>query len=265
MSDLQKLLSERKPRRPPSRLNGEFITNTQIGFWAERCIEEAINARKEIKAVHYGHAEGSIMTKEEFKEYYDRLEESIQKVGKRPDLLVLKSEDWEKLGQPSDLSSKSDNDSMQVAQEALAGLEVRSSFWKALKYEQVSKKSLSFTVKKEDLAILNKWREVMGTEVFYTQVFLDVAYIISFSRIIEILQGKACKFKETKGKTPYKITYFIPVSCGEKLGVIVEPPQFCYQVWETENGQLILYAIPQGGKLVLEEDVISEILSLKSR
>lgn len=119
----------------PTQASSNFITNKEQGDWAEDLIFRAINGTaKNYVAVRYGKSDDLIAGDDGFKDFYNEFQDELDIIGKRPDLLVFKKEDFNSdLG--FDISKIPHNAITEYVKKAIAGLEVRSSAFLIEKYE----------------------------------------------------------------------------------------------------------------------------------
>ncbi len=114
--------------RPPSTASSEFLTNKEQGDWAERIVLGAINENSpEYIAVKYGRAESLAAGDEGFSSFYLEYQDELNKIGKKPDLLIFHRSDF-----PD--SALIDLDDDETVRRAVAAIEVRSSSFLANKY-----------------------------------------------------------------------------------------------------------------------------------
>lgn len=118
----------------PTQASSEFITNKQQGDWAEDVIRKAINGNSQnIVAVKYGKSDDLVAGDEGFEDLFNDYQEELDTIGKRPDILLFKRNDFdETLGY--DISSKPNNEISNYVAKAVAGIEVRSSAFLINKY-----------------------------------------------------------------------------------------------------------------------------------
>lgn len=124
-ADTMDFSKDRKRGTTPSMASSEFITNKQQGDWAEELLFNAINeSSKNYVAVRYGRSDDIVAGDEGFKEFYEKYQDELCSIGKRPDLLIFSKTDFrEDYG--LDISCKQDID--EYVRKAIAGIEVRSS------------------------------------------------------------------------------------------------------------------------------------------
>lgn len=120
---------------PPTQASSNFITNKEQGDWAEDLIYRAINeTSKNYVAIRYGKSDDLIAGDQGFDEFYTDFQDELDTIGKRPDLLVFRKEDYdENLGY--DISKIEHSQITEYVKKAIAGLEIRSSAFLIDKYE----------------------------------------------------------------------------------------------------------------------------------
>ena len=118
----------------PTQASSEFITNKQQGDWAEDVLFRAINDNSEnIVAVRYGKSDDLVAGDAGFEKFFNDYQIELDTIGKRPDILLFKKEDFDtNLGY--DISSKSSTEIGDYVAKAIAGIEVRSSAFLINKY-----------------------------------------------------------------------------------------------------------------------------------
>lgn len=120
----------------PTQASSEFITNKQQGDWAEDVIFRAINDYSEnIVAVRYGKSDDLVAGDAGFELFFNDYQNELDTIGKRPDILLFKKNDFdEELGY--DISSKKSSEIGDYVSKAFAGIEVRSSAFLINKYTE---------------------------------------------------------------------------------------------------------------------------------
>ena len=126
----------RDPARAPTQASSNFITNKEQGDWAENLIFKAINeTSKNFVAVKYGKSDDLVAGEDGFDSFYQEFQDELDTIGKRPDLLIFKQEDFNAdLGY--DISQTSHHLVTEYVKKAIAGIEVRSSAFLIDKYEE---------------------------------------------------------------------------------------------------------------------------------
>lgn len=132
----------------PTQASSNFITNKEQGDWAEDLIFRAINeASDHYIAVKYGKSDDLIAGEEGFDQFYQEFQHELDTIGKRPDLLIFKKQDFNtKLG---DNISNIDHSKIEdYVKKAVAGLEIRSSAFLIDKYEEEMQKRTTIHLNK---------------------------------------------------------------------------------------------------------------------
>lgn len=136
--------------RTPTQASSNFITNKEQGDWAENLIFTAINKlSNDLVAVKYGKSDDLVAGEEGFEHFFQEFQDELDKIGKRPDLLIFKRSDFDHhLGfNISKLNHKLIND---YVKKAIAGIEVRSSAFLIDNYDKAMNEK---TKKYLDLAL----------------------------------------------------------------------------------------------------------------
>jgi len=132
----------------PTQASSEFITNKQQGDWAEDVIFRAINDNSEnIVAVKYGKSDDLVAGDSGFEEFFNNYQRELDTIGKRPDILLFKKEDFDKES-GYDISSKPNNEIGEYVTKAIAGIEVRSSAFLINKYTEETNRIICENTKK---------------------------------------------------------------------------------------------------------------------
>ncbi|MGB1205091.1 MAG: AccI family restriction endonuclease [Chitinophagales bacterium] len=126
---------KRKRSSPPTQASSNFITNKEQGDWAELLIFRAINETFDgYVAVRYGKSDDLIAGDAGFDVFYNEFQDELDTIGKRPDLLIFKEDDFNQaLGY--DISKLAHSSIDNYVKKAVAGLEIRSSAFLIDKYE----------------------------------------------------------------------------------------------------------------------------------
>ena len=106
------------------------------GDWAENLVFRAINeTSKNFVAVKYGKSDDLVAGEDGFDTFYQDFQDELDTIGKRPDLLIFRKEDFNKdLG--FDISQIPHHTITEYVKKAIAGIEVRSSAFLIDKYEE---------------------------------------------------------------------------------------------------------------------------------
>lgn len=121
---------------PPTQASSMFISNKEQGDWAEDLIFRAINeTSKNYVAVRYGKSDDIVAGEKGFDQFYNEFQDELDTIGKRPDLLIFKKEDFD-INFDYDISNIPHSEITDYVKKAIAGLEIRSSAFLIDKYEQ---------------------------------------------------------------------------------------------------------------------------------
>jgi type II restriction enzyme len=126
----------RDPARTPTQASSNFITNKEQGDWAENLVFKAINkTSKNFIAVKYDKFDDLVAGEDGFDKFYQDFQDELDTIGKRPDLLIFRKEDFNKdLG--FDISQIPHHTITEYVKKAIAGIEVRLSSFLIDKYEE---------------------------------------------------------------------------------------------------------------------------------
>jgi hypothetical protein len=273
------LTVKRKRGTAPTQAFSDFLTHSEQGDWAEILFFNTLkNSDIPFIPVRYGKSDKIIAGDPNFKSFYNSYQDELDVIGKRPDILLFKPEDYKKEW-GEDISQMSLESLKMIVPKAIAGFEVRSSAYLTKNF--ISKKDrpfLSFTPKVEDLLVVLKWIKTYGVPHFYVQIFFDAIYIISFKDILLLLKEaqvdeKGIKNKKIKGKiggspafvieknpkNQYKETIHIYLDRGHKLADNVEYPKLIGCKKELAGGRLLHYVTFEGGRTEIKN---TELLNL---
>jgi len=252
----------------PTDARSEFLANRAMGDWAEDALARAVrNARPDWQVCMYGNAQRIAVGEPGFKEFYLSILEDVRLFGKRPDLLILSKD----AAVPDDISAAPTPAVEKLVRNSIAGIEVRSSKFEALKYMAVRKEERaagerggrecpSFTVKVEDLRIVYRWLERYRKPQTYCQVFFDSVFAVNFLDIFAIVaSGKGFQI-ETPAKSQEKATIMIPITSGVQVGHFTSLPQFKASVRVTRLGRHDAYVVPTGGCLEVDGRLLEQVL-----
>ena len=251
MLTLPDLVATARPKRkaPPPRGLDFFIRWSQ-GAWAEKRVIEAINRDHSWSAFQYGASRGDPKSFEEFKGEWEAYQTAQGRMGKRPDVLVFDRSivpelDAKVSGGLSNMKLQPDVNLLGIPEKSLCGIEVETSFWKALTAESKGL-PLSFTLKEEDVAGIRQWMRIASKHILMVQVFLDSAWAIDLTGVIEDVARGAIK-AQVDYKTR-KATYKIPLRKGVVFGTLEEVPVANLRILETERGQILPFPVFEGGR-----------------
>ncbi len=274
---------KRKRGTAPTQAFSDFLTHSEQGDCAEILFFNTIK-KSDIPyiPVRYGKSDKIIAGDPAFKSFYNSYQDELDLIGKRPDILLFKPEDYQKTW-GDDISQLSQEELKSIVPKAVAGFEVRSSAYLTKKF--VPKKDrpfLSFTPKVEDLLVVLKWIETFGVPHFYVQVFFDSIYIISFKDILLLLKDaqideRGIKNKKFLGKinnspafvieknpkNQYKETIHIYLDRGHILSNKMDFPKLVGTRKELAGGRLLHYVTFDGGNTDLNKDDLIKLIEDK--
>lgn len=186
---------------PPTQASSEFITNREQGDWAERLILNALNkTNQNFVAVRYGKADQYVAGEAGFEEFYKSYQDELDSIGKRPDLLIFKVEDYD-YDWSFDISRLPRNLLENIVPKSVAGLEVRSSSFLIEQYDKE---------RNEQLVVLRARLFQIRDEI--VSEFLDLLP----ETLLQTLSGVT----EENLKT---LTYRVPVrKADERIGALSE-------------------------------------------
>lgn len=269
---------QRKRSKPPTQAFSEFLTNREQGDWAERLVFSAINkVNKHFVAVQYGKSDRLVAGEVGFKEFYESYQDELDRIGKRPDILVFRTQDY-KQDWNFNISNLPEDEQMAIVPNAIAGLEIRSSSFLVEKYDfhiqqkadsakkTTQREFLSFTPKAEDIMIVYKWIQTFNVPHFYFQVFFDKVYGISFENILKLITDPANRnkkyFIEKDEKNQQKTTIKINVKEGFEIASKVDMPSHQSDYRELDRGRLLFYVKFEGGEAYLNTENLFRLLNL---
>ncbi|MBA2376670.1 MAG: AccI family restriction endonuclease [Actinomycetota bacterium] len=183
-----------KPTRPPTFRGSDFAMRYAQGQWSEERIMESVNASDSYRALPYGRSQVGPENKEEIPEYWEKYIRA-ESVGKRPDILIVRREDFERLSDrlPEDATLATDEELAPFLDVAVCAIEAENSLWVAEKMpdygaERITRKDFkapTVIVKEQDAPELMAWQEHHRIPVCVVQVFYDRGYIIRLDEIME--------------------------------------------------------------------------------
>ena len=257
-----------KSRRkvPPPRGLDFFIRWSQ-GAWAEERVIEAINKDPSLSAFHYGASRGDPKSFEQFKVEWEAYQNAQTRMGKRPDVLIFDRLVVPELesrvnGGLGIMALQPDVELFGVPEMSMCGIEVETSFWKALTAESRGL-PLSFTLKEEDVSGIRQWMGVTKRPIVMVQVFFDSAWAIDLGRVIQdVRRGSIKPVVDYKTR---KATYKIPLRHGVPFGLLEEAPEPRIRVLETDRGQILPFPVFEGGRFELTNEFKGLLRSLPSQ
>lgn len=274
---------KRKRGTAPTQAFSDFLTRSEQGDWAEILFFNTLKkSNLPYIPVRYGRSDKIIAGDPNFKTFYNSYQDELDLIGKRPDILLFKPEDYQKIW-GDDISQLSQDKLKPIVPKAIAGFEVRSSAYLTKRF--VPKKDrpfLSFTPKVEDLLVVLKWIETFGVPHFYVQIFFDSIYIISFKDILLLLKEtqideRGIKNKKILGKignspafvieknpkNQYKETIHIYLDRGHVLSDKMDFPKLVGSRKELAGGRLLHYVSFDGGSTEINKNDLIKLIEDK--
>jgi hypothetical protein len=255
------LATDRPKVRPPGLASSEFLTHRQQGDWAEDLVIKLLNKNLQgVIAVPYGRSEDLSAGDVGFKDFFIKYQKELDEIGKCPDVLLFKKDVLTSPIKSQISDNQNKKEIISIVQKADAALEVRSSAYIVKNYndfydhaeKEEDRKSLSFTVKVEDLKIVIKWIEIHQIPHYYVQVFFDSIYVISFKKILEILsnpENKNEKYSiDRDTKNQFKTTIKINIDEGTCIYSSLHFPKSESQRKILEKGRVLHFV-----KLIQEQ------------
>lgn len=251
----------------PTHADSKFIAEQALGDWAESALASAIrDLETDFAPIHYGTSSKKMAGDDGFKEEFIVGTKETRLYGKRPDLLLLP----EPIQCALDVSSQPILELDEIANAAVASIEVRSSRLEAQTYiryrtkqtqegKKVTNPEPSITVKIEDLQKVYRWIERYQIPQIYCQVFFDQVNAINVLEIMEFIAATP-KLRIENPARSRKTTIMIPLSNSRVVGKLVSEPDFSVSQQTTLTGRRVIYTVPAGGKIELDELALREAL-----
>jgi hypothetical protein len=244
------------PRRP-SAAYSESLINQRLAEWTEATLKASFNQQsKNYVAVNYAAGGRLIAGESGFVDVFNKYHSEIRVIGKRPDLLVFDRGTVKRLNLTEDISEMEPQRLIIMARKAARALVVKPGRYLAAQYRKAKGQEQSFTPKLEDLPVITHWIVEHRVPCFYTQVFFDEAYIISFEKILRIVEETGTERMDEVGKNQGKSIFYIPVTEGVLAGQIAEAPKWEAATKVMADGRVIIYASPSGGRMELKEEMM---------
>lgn len=271
---------KRKRGNTPTQAFSNFLTNRQQGEWAEALFFDCLK-KADIKyiPVRYGKSDQIIAGDPELKNFYNKYQDELDSIGKRPDILLFEPETY-KPEWGEDISILPLSDLKNIVAKSMAGFEVRSIAYLTKKFKpKKDRPFLSFTPKVEDLLGVLKWINTFDIPHYYVQVFFDTIYIIPFSEILSLLKDAQIKERGKKNrkilgyieeefafqieknpKNQYKETIHLFLNQGHLLSDSISKPCLIGNRKELSGGRLLHYVSFDGGKSKIKEEVLLRLI-----
>lgn len=196
-----------KRLKAPNFRGSDFVMRYEQGRWAEDRILASINASSGYRALAYGRSGVGPKDKAKIPEYWAKYIQA-ESIGKRPDLLVLRREDYDRLRHllPEDSTLATDEELQPFLEFAVCGIEAENSLWVVEKMPDYGKTKLTkisfiaptVIVKREDEAPLMAWQDHFGIPICVVQVFYDRAYIVPLQQIVDSVKAVQAAAEEVR-------------------------------------------------------------------
>jgi hypothetical protein len=274
----------------PRKVRGsDFLMRWSQGQWSEERIKEAVDKTDRFFALPYGPS-GTAPDDDirKFEIYFERLEAAGLGNMKRPDLLIFKVENQERINQIvgelqgiEELPFTSENDArmQELLSMTIIAVECENSLWRATKMPAYGSelrpmkrlggrlglpkgaKLPSVIIKDEDRVPLKRWQDSTGISIHVWQVFYDKAYGLSLNDAEQLFDSGIVEPKEQSyslpgGNSKKKWTYFTPYQYAYELGESREDPELVPDYIEDKNGHILPYVKFRGGSLELSETAL---------
>ena len=275
----------------PRRLRGsDFLMRWSQGVWSEERITQAVNQNGEFFAIPYGPS-GTAPDNDvrAFELYFERLDAAGLGNIKRPDLLIFKQEDQEKimeaveyLGGISELPFIQENypNMQKILSKAIVAIECENSLWKGslmpdYRTELKPQKRLggklglkknavlpTIIIKEEDREPLQAWQDSNGIPIHVWHVFFDMAFGLALDeaqRLIEegyILPTEQT-FQAPGGATTKKLLYKFYYRYGYPLSDALEEPGLIAKSITDKNGHILPYVHFEGGEMSMRDEALN--------
>lgn len=120
--------------------------------------------------------------------------------------------------------------------------------------------SLSFTVKVEDIIAIARWISNYGVHHFFVQVLFDKIFMISFRRVLQIIQDKSDYEIAKDLRNQFKTTIKIPLSKGKEIGTIKSLPLLKGEYKLLPRGRIMYFIKFSGGTAEMNTDTVLDIV-----
>jgi len=273
--DIIDLAQKRKRVNPPTQAFSQFVINREQGDWAEDLLFRAIlEVDRGIIPVRYGRTDKIVAGEPGFKEFYNKYQDELEEIGKRPDLIIFRESNYDDKWN-YDITSLDTELLDLIIPKAIAAFEIRSSAFLVKEYQKYveseerrgKRQFLSFTPKVEDIHVIYKWIKIYGVPHFYVQVFFDKVYCIPFEDILKIIADNTARNKtfmiERNARNQFKSTIHIDVNNGVCIAEKIEMPEHKSEVKKLVSGRLLFYVTFQGGYTQIDLTNLMRVLGLE--
>ena len=273
----------------PRRLRGsDFLMRWSQGAWSEYRLTQATEETTHYFAIPYGPS-GTAPTNDvrAYELYFERLEAAGLGKIKRPDLLIFKKSERDKInelikniGGLAELPFIKEDDLKELVAKAVIAVECENSLWKASKMPDFGsiftpqkrldgKLGLKKTavlptviIKEEDEHPLISWQSRNKTKIHVWHVFYDRAYGLSLDEAMRLVkEGYVLPteqvFQAPGGATTKKIIYKFPYQYAYPLAISTKEPKLQADCIEDKNGHILPYVKFEGGEIKILPEAIT--------
>lgn len=281
----------------PRRLRGsDFLMRWSQGVWSEERLTQAVNATGRYFALPYGPS-GTAPDNDvrAFEQYFERLDKAGLGNIKRPDLLIYRTRDKERVDSAvralngiSNLPfTPEDDPKMQdLLEHAIIAVECENSLWRAKQMPDYTspltpqkrlggryglKKTAvvpTIIIKEEDREPLKTWQERRRIPIHVWHAFFDEAYGIPFVKAEHLfacgdIEPTEQVFQAPGGATTKKVIYKIYYHHAYPLATTVEEPKLVADSITDKNGHILPYVRFVGGKFQLSSPALAVLDAVK--
>lgn len=282
----------------PRRLRGsDFLMRWSQGVWSEELLLQAVNETGRYFALPYGPSGVAPDDVREFELYFERLEKAGLGRIKRPDLLIFRESDKEKVeslvgqfGGVQELPFTPEDELQSLLSLAIIAVECENSLWRAsqmpdygtpLKPQKrlggqlgLKKSAVLPTVilKEEDRKPLLDWQAHTGIPIHIWHVFYDRAFGIALGIIENLvndgqIEGTQQVFQAPGGAVSRKIIYKVYYHYAYPLCISTEHPALVAKHIIDKNGHILPYVKFEDGRMELTSEaleVLDAAVSMRS-
>lgn len=277
----------------PRRLRGsDFLMRWSQGEWSEKRLIQAVSATDRFVAFPYGPSgvapEGEVRA---YELYFERLEAAGLGKIKRPDVLIFRKADTERVNalieglgglQELPFTPEDKTEMSEMLSLAVIAVECENSLWKAkqmpgyglpLRPQKrlngapgLSKATVAPTIiiKDEDLPLLNKWQAERKVPIHVWHAFYDLAFGLSLDDANSLIATGAIVqtrqvYQAPNGATAEKGIYKFYTHYAYPLGETVHEPTLEPAFIVDKNGHILPYVKFVGGMFTLGEGALATL------
>ena len=274
----------------PRRVRGsDFLMRWSQGEWSEKRLIQAVNDTGKYAAFAYGPS--SVAPEGNFRDwelYFERLEHAGLGKMKRPDLLIFRKVDEnrvrsiiETLGGEGELPFIAEEEAslQELLSLAMIAVEAENSLWITRQMRDFSaplrpQKRLggqlglpknavlpTIILKEEDRLPLRRWQEERSVPIHIWHAFYDLAFGISFNVAEDLITSGKIEptvqiFQAPGGATTRKPIYKFYHHYAYPLGETVEEPKLGSAHIVDKNGHILPYVKFEGGSLRISPEAL---------